>query len=533
MRVLLTVFLLITGTVAQFPAPTQFKLSGDGPPTLLRLDSTRAGLYSNIISDIRGQGDSLVWLGTGMGLSRVWLDSLVVETYLTSSELTDGSSSPFLPEGGVSALAINDDVISLAVAGQDQGVHTGFGLALTDSSREDWLYFQQPVETAADSLAEWMAGQKYFRAEPVVIPNKNVTYDMSLTDTHLWITSWSGGLRRYDLDSLTWERVPLPLDNQPTLNTCVDSLYDSNNVLKDFYLNPIDPPFGNHNHKGFAVMAYNDTVWVGTANGINRGIVDQVNGCIDWEHYFFPVDGISGNWVVGFARQDWNGQRIIWAVTINVDSEEKRGLSYTADDGATWHSVLLGERAYNVAAFDSLVLAATDNGLWRSDDGRNWALYKPAYQQLPLVVNPVIETDEITTSTVYSVYRDVNGYSLWIGTGDGLARSDDINGLNWRIFRTEFEGDYAYPNPFNASASGDQFVRFNLGVERSFIVEMDIFNFAMQKVFQRVFDRRDGSRGAYKWDGRDDNGRPVANGTYFIRFKYDNGNHWLKLIVVK
>ena len=66
------------------------------------------------------------------------------------------------------------------------------------------------------------------------------------------------------------------------------------------------------------VLVHGDTVWAGTANGINRGIminewVEDPPGnfkllnCIEWVHYSYPYDNLSGNFVVGLARQVWNG----------------------------------------------------------------------------------------------------------------------------------------------------------------------------------------------------------------------------------
>ncbi|MFH1852075.1 MAG: hypothetical protein ABIA75_06985 [Candidatus Neomarinimicrobiota bacterium] len=531
---LVTGMLLAATLSAQ--APGCFELS----KRLSVPDSTAAGLYSNAITDIRIQGDSLVWIGTGQGLSRIHSDSLTVATFYSQSGLTDNSLTGILPAGGVAALAVDGERIAMAVAGLTDGVSTGQGLAITTAAINGWRYFQQPVEAADDdSLVTWF-GSRQFQALPVTVPQQNVTYDAAISGDYLWITSWSGGLRRYRFSTGVWQRIPLPLDDQAEFPTCDASLYEDG-LLADYRLNPRDPisgssnPWqsGEHNHKGFSVLAYGDTVWVGTANGINRGIVDNVNGCIDWEHYFYPDDNLSGNWVVSLARQVWNGRRVIWAVTLGTDSRENRGLSYSDDDGETWHTTLIGERAYNVAAFDSLVFAATDKGLWRSDDGHNWVLYRPARQSLPTVGGQVFLTDEITTDAVYSVLLDTVRTALWIGTGDGLARTTDLNGLNWRIFRVELDGVYAYPNPFQSGDGGDNYVRFHLEVEESYVIAMDIYNFAMELVYHEEFDRRDPDLGTYKWDGRDANARPVANGTYFIRMNYDNADHWLKLIVVR
>lgn len=536
LRMLLSLIVLIAMLPGADLIPRSFSLKKYLDTTSASFpDSTYSGLSSNSIAVIRLQNDTLIWLGTGQGLS--WLNNrlLDINTYYSSNNLVDNTATDLVPAGGVSALAIDGERIAAAVAGQKSGVTAGMGIVITDSSRNNWLYFEQLVDGDEDTLAAWFSGRS-FETLPVTVSEQNVTYDASIAGDYLWIASWAGGIRRYSFSDSTWERIPLPEDNDPQLITCQDSLYE-NGVLKDFYLNPRDPKGGgNHNHKGFSVLAYNDTVWVGTPNGINRGIVDTVNGCIDWQHYFFPQDGLPGNWVISLARQDWNGQRIIWAATWSADDEkqlEQRGLSYTIDDGETWHSTLLGEKAYNVVAYDSLVFAATDNGLWRSNDGRNWALYKPARQSLAETNGITFLTDEITTNVVYSALYDPNRSELWIGTSDGLAMTDDLNGLNWRIFRTDVSGDYVYPNPFYSGHAGERYVRFHINVKESYVVKLEIFDFAMQKVYSQQFDRRDNDMGTYKWNGKDNNGKMVANGTYFIRLDYDNTDHWFKLIVVK
>ncbi len=516
-------------------------------------DTSQPGLLSNVISEIRLQGDSSwVWLGTGRGLSRI-KDSLTVETFFTSSELTSGSSTGgFFPEGGVSAIAIKGDTMFAAFARTINDFPTGMGVVFTTNSTLDdpaWIYYEQPIDiTDADTITVPFGGIGFFNALPVTVPQFNVSYDASIGGGYVWITSWAGGLRRLKISDGSWERVPVPKDDQLVLTTCADSSYeevDGENILKNFYLNPRDPiDGGNHNHKAFSVLAYNDTVWVGTANGVNRGIMGN-QGCIDWEHYAFPFENLTGNFVVSITRQNWNGQRIIWAATMNADDPtEQRGVSYTLNDGATWNTALIGERVYNVFAHDSLVFAASERGLWKSEDGQNWALFKPAKNITPL------EGDETLSSEVFSVVLDSrayynNGPVLWIGTGDGLARSSDLHGSNWQIYRADYDPEkiYAYPNPFSPNShnvlDGDGYVRFHLGDVASYVVELDVYNFAMENVYSTSLDRQNSKTGAIKWNGKDSNGRLVDNGVYFIKLKYSQNinvspsNHWVKLIVVK
>ena len=115
----------------------------------------------------------------------------------------------------------------------------------------------------------------------------------------------------------------------------------------------------------------------------------------------------------------------------------------------------------------------------------------------------------------------------------------DSDGTNWKIYRANFDPDevYAYPNPFSPyehnQFQGSGYVHIHADIKLSLVVKMDIFNFGMEPVLQKQFDRRQASTGSLKWDGKDKNGRMVDNGTYFIRLEYDQKVKWIKLIVIK
>ena len=534
-------------------------------------------MLSNVVTEVILQKDQLVWLGTGLGVS-VIRDSLTVETLPSSTELTEGfPGDTLLPEGGISAMAVGNQgtdqekFMFIAAAGSENDIPVGKGVAFTTDATDsviNWIYYDQPIDDESEDFEIPFAGG-YVAALPITVSQANVTYDIAFSDEFALIASWAGGLRRYRLsDALiyeiaTWQPVPLPLDDKFELTTCVDpTIYPDSSwqwvqtkwVLRDYYLNPRDPiDGGNHNHKAFSVLTYGDTIWVGTANGINRGILDLIEGadCINWEHYSYPTHGLSGNFVVSLAMQMFNGKRIIWAATVNADDPtEQRGVSYTTNDGLSWNTALLGERVYNITAHDSLVFAATANGLWKTEDGINWARYKPAQQAIPVPNTAIYSTDEVLANEVYSVAFDNRPYygnnSIWIGTGDGVAHSYDLDGLNWKIFRAEYDQDedYAYPNPFSPYThnviGGDGYVRFHTNEwSGTFVIDLDVYNFAMEKVFAGSFDRRNASSGALKWNGRDTQGRPVHNGVYFVKLNYPENQaskpspHWVKLIVVK
>jgi hypothetical protein len=524
-------------------------------------DSTESinELKSNVISEIKLQGDSssTVWLGTGQGLAMMQ-DSISV--FAMDSFTIEEPDTIMLFTGGISAIAVNDSSIIVAGATDDGVTPVGAGFYFAEDARNStisWIHFSQPVDDQTDTLADF--SNKYFRALPVTVSNNNVTYDAAISDNYIWIASWAGGLRRIPLQDLagdsSWTRVPLPLDDMDVLTTCSDTSY-ADNILKDFYLNPRDPlDGGNDNHKTFAVLAYDDIVWVGTANGINRGQIDQ-SGCIDWEHFYYPE--LAGDFVVSAARQNWDwnadgvNDNIIW-ISSRTPGLGGNGVSFTSNDGITWYTTLHDILVYNIVAVDSLVFAASENGLWKTiienpNDEPVWALFEPAIQAILLEDSLVFDTDEILTNEVISFAFDNRPYYpqavLWLGTLDGLARSSDIDGSNWQIFRAEYDPTelYAYPNPYSPYShnvlDGDGYVRFHTSEVVSYTIEMSIYNFALGNVLRKTYDRRSGTE-SLKWDGKDQNGKLVDNGVYFINLKFAEKqnlgpeDHWLKLIVVK
>ena len=516
-------------------------------------DSTAyKGLKSNMVSDIVQQGDTVVWLGTGSGLA-VLKDSSSIYT-INSKDNLSANLKDTTPLGGVTAIAAHNKTLIAAFAKSGENITLGNGLIYsTDATGEsiDWLYFEQPIDTEADSLAPF--AKRFFKGLPITVKEANVTYDAAISGNYIWITSWAGGLRRYNITQKVWERVPLPQDGDQVLNTCESASYEntpSGYILKNFYLNPRDPvDGGNHNHKAFSVVAYADTVWVGTANGINRGIIGA-NGCVDWTHYTPSANNFSGGFVVDLAVQKYKGYNIIWGATVAAESGEKNGISFSIDNGDTWNSTLIGKRAYNIEVSDSIVLVASSTGLWKTltdnplDIDKPWARYNQAKQAIKLGSTGVYDMDEILSDEVIGVSYDSRSYYsksaiIWIGSWDGLARAMDSEGTNWKIYRANFDPDkvYAYPNPFSPydhnQFQGSGYVHIHADVKLSFVVKMDIFNFGMEPVLQKQFDRRQASTGSLKWDGKDKNGRMVDNGTYFIRLEYDQKIKWIKLIVIK
>ena len=508
--------------------------------------SEEPGLRSNIINCIALQGDKNTWIGTGQGLA-VLHDSTSIFSLDTMNLVND---EPRFLFDSIASMAVKDNILVFAASSSENGIPIGTGIYIAEdglSDKIEWERFDQPVDALGDSLAE--LGDRYFLARPVTKALTNVSYDMDISGDYLWTVSWAGGLRRLDLSKMEkWERVPLPLDSLKDLNTCDADRYkliDGNLILNDYYTDSSDPEQGgNHNHKGFSVLAYGDTVWVGTANGINRGILGE-NSCVNWRHFLHPDDNLSGNWVLSIVKQEHKNERIIWAVTVNaVLSTEQRSVSFTQDDGETWEIVedLIGERCHDISVSGSTVLIASDSGLWQSNDRENWTLIPPAVEATP------VSSDEILNNSVYAVTADSRDYFskplIWIGTPDGLARSYSSIGDNWQIYRAEYDKEeiYAYPNPFSPFShnqlNDDGWVRFNTGDFAVRQVDLNIYNFALGLVYSEKFDWLS-NPGAVKWNGRDERDELVANGVYFVNLRFsesdnfDKEDHWIKLVVVK
>ena len=557
---ILVFYFVMIGSIWAQVVPRTFFVREEG-------EEDTEGLQSNVVVEIIAQGKKTIWLGTGKGLSFIEVSSggeEEPEPYtFPNEELFKNKKST---DNGISAIGVIDcrtkecvdnKTVLVAAATKIEKETAGGGLAWSQDSdllsSATWKYIKQPRDGADEVSVKW--GGVTLKALPVTVEQNNVTYDISIGEIYYWIASWAGGLRRINKDSLNkdvdaeWKRVPLPLDTQNDF-ICGDP--DSSYVLDDegsignpgypnYELNPRDPPLGNHNHKAFSVITYGDTVWVGTANGINRGIMDA-SGCVDWKHYSFPASSMSGNWVIAIEKQEWEGRRTIWAVTRAADQAgEQNGISYTKNDGETWQTVSLlkGEYGYNIFSIDGLVYIATRSGLWRTQDGQSFALYRPAMDEY---------NDQIIDNDVYAVLHDTRGSydedkALWIGTGDGLARTytPNSNTSSWKIYRSDVSPKpgtlaYAYPNPFSPTfhnrMDGDGYVRFKYVNWRGTNLSLIILNFAMEEVRTINYTNNEG-KGALKWDGRDESGTLVANGTYFCNLHYDDASHWVKLVVVK
>ena len=287
---------------------------------------------------------------------------------------------------------------------------------------------------------------------------------------------------------------------------------------------------------GFSIVFDGKDLWAGTAAGIHKS-TDRGHSWTTFSRQN-QTRPISGNFIVAIGYQHWGERNIIWAATIEaVDETEVRAVSKTEDGGLTWDVCLEGEFAHNFAFDDSVVYVATDNGLFKSlDFGETWAFFPQIYDS---------ETGEGIYTTEINSVGVGPGNTLWVGSTDGLARTQD-NGMTWKVFRAirvpGVEGTpktYAYPNPFSPLRhnliGGDGHVRFQYRTTRSTSVTVLVYDFGMNLVKTVVEERMRSHPGDYAevWDGKNEIGEMVANGVYFYKISVEGEEPlWGKVMVV-
>lgn len=538
-RIVLTGFLLTLGislAQGQLLRPVSFQLAGG--------DSTLPGLIGNGISDMKMTGDT-VWLGSGHGLSVTRDGGTSFRSF--SRQFSD------IGYGGISGLAVAGDTVWAAFAIDslvgEETAQTGVGIARTVDGGESWTRLPQPMDTLKwhyvwnddqtqiiDSTVQVYSTIRVFgqdiSAVDVVTPIKNVTFDLAYDGKWLWAASFAGGLRRSGDLGETWQRVLLPWDNETRLDSALlvelaGQIAADTVGSRQYALDPVL----HLNHRVFSVITWDDTVWVGTAGGINV----SYDGGRSWQHMSSSTTNMSGNWVVALHRQQReDGRAVIWGSTVTTGGSEVTGLSYHFEDEVEnyWYSTLAGFRIHNFASSGDAIYAAGELGLFKSKDGDHFASFPP--------IRSADGSTNIFSDAAYSVLVHADG-AVWVGTGDGLAITYN-EGLTWEIEKAQAEtGDQeliAYPNPFfpyhSKQLQGEGHLIIQYDVQAGASISLKVFDWAMSEVvtlLDGVSAAVTGSQESY-WTGRNSAGHRVANGTYFIQLKQDDAVTWTKVMVI-
>lgn len=501
------------GFITAQNTPEYYHLLEDG-----KLNKTNSeNPASNSISDILTIGDT-IWLGSSRGVSvsfdkgENWTNFYGTEAFGTES---------------ISAIGYYKGIFWAATAHSVERsgstLPEGSGLRFTTDNGLSWSKISQPLDKNEDTVVVY--GINSIRALPVTVAIQNLVYDIAFTFPYtVWISTFAGGLRKSSDRGQTWERVVLPPDR---LNSI------SPNDTLEFCLQPVAGKFcsdNNLNHRVFSVLATDDsTIYAGTAGGINK----STDFGISWQKFSNQnhENSISGNFVValGFNKTD----NSLWAATWRAEGQtEFYGVSATTDGGENWRTSLDGEKVHNFGFKSIDVIAASDNGAFRSNNfGTSWIL--------PTSIKDK-QTNIMINTNVYYAATAQTGY-VWLGSTDGLARLNESGGMwkgDWKVYfssrslssKTE---SYAFPNPFSPRQEICK-IKYSTGGKSS-SVTIRIFDFGMnylRTVIQNavrgnpsnvVDDLGGASSGVLDfWDGRNDNGEVVPNGVYFYRVDVDS-----------
>ncbi len=131
------------------------------------------------------------------------------------------------------------------------------------------------------------------------------------------------------------------------------------------------------------------------------------------------------------------------------------------------------------------------------------------FPETDLAGNPRIQGDSI----------DMGAYE-WGFSSQVSTEEDEI----LQVPRTKISN---YPNPFNPDTT------IKLELAEAGDVELSIYNVKGQKI--RTLMEAYAGRGTFecRWDGRDNNGRPVSSGQYFIKLKQNGEQTVEKIMMVK
>jgi hypothetical protein len=466
----------------------------DGFRFLAETDSLTPGdrLLSNSVIDIVPDSTTQeVLMGTGGGLS-IW--------HPNDSTFSSFDQSFGLGQGSVSALDASQGTIWAATAytaSTSVGpLPAGSGVGYSTNQGLTWTWFPQPVDP--DTVTSY---------HPTTTNIQNVTYDLLITPSEVWITSWAGGLRKFSFADSAWHLV-VP-DSQA------------------FW------PFQHLNHRVFSVTGDDSLLWVGTAQGINK----STDGGATWQNFNHgnTSNGISGNFVTALGLQHWAGDTILWAATWQADTPtETYGVSVTKNGGQSWQVVLTDSneslKAHNFAFNDSVVYVATNLGLFKSYWNVDGTLAPwgniPTSQMVDAQSGYYLTDPEVYSARVYQG-------KLWVGTAQGVAVSSDL-GNTWTVLRTNppTSGTFAYPNPFYAKLYFNVNLRYEMPAAGK--VTVRVYDYALDEVKTIANGKlRGAGQWEEQWDGKRSDGKQVATGVYYYSVEREGSDTvWGKVAII-
>jgi len=487
------------------------------------VERTRAGLGANDLSDIAFDGNYIWVVGSGSITKRLWGDGSKYSDWMSYS------AEPNFGKGSIGAIMATEDIIIMSWVFNDLYGESYYpftdGFSLSLDKGESWSrveFLDLYPERSTSSFPGFMAA----------------TYDFDFSEGTLYAAVMSSFLFKSDDLGQTWEGI---------------------------YPNADYADVNNHNHYGFSVDAYSDTLWVGTYQGINLS-VDRGD---TWENFSWTGDEAEtienpkpGNFCLAVEHKVVGGKTHVWVSSDLYENRGMRGIFHTSDNGQTWDyqskikawNFAFGHKnENNPAVSDSTIYASTPTGLIVSHDlGTNWSNIEIAE---PDSIVSIVDGKEIHTEApakrwdsgtqVYGL--TVASDSLWVTSSDGIAVSGDW-GDSWQIFKgvtrvkTIDEGrgnigvasafdetrTYPFPNPFSPKRTDRDYSRCRIqyALTKDADVSISIHDYS-GRIIRDLLDsevRLGGNEYQEVWDGRDGEGGTVPNGVYFYIIKTNKGD---------
>ena len=511
------------------------------------------GLFGTSIGDIVWSGRYL-WVGTESGVARLdpaQSSGLNATDWVTFTEFNG------LGRGAISALDATGDTVWVATLVDSvtvEGVRqAGTGLSFSHDGGDSWHHI--PNEYIFDLT---QAGFERGLGRGATV--QNACFDLSIDGEAVYAAFFAGSTVRSLDQGRTWEPF-LPGGADEIVFYASDTAADSLRMVADSLASAAADPDDIAQlrtdadslasqaflHRTFAVIAYGDTVWIGTASGV----AFTFDGGQHWQNAKVRLgeggtpllDHPAGNWVVALERQSLpDGTTAIWAGTSTTTLPgQTQAISVSRDLGQTW-SHTGPTFAWDFAFTPNFVWAGTDQGLLASSDPTLPTDSERVWDNIEVVDGQPLTGTFVGLAAVGNV--------LWAGADHGLGRSED-EGSTWRVIRDLIrtrsldEGTfvsaggvpdstalaYAAPNPFAPSRETTTIV-FSLSQDAA--VSVAIYDFASGLVRDLTADASfvGGVDHRILWDGLDQGGQLVANGTYFYRIALNTGQQAFGRIVV-
>ena len=250
-------------------------------------------------------------------------------------------------------------------------------------------------------------------------------------------------------------------------------------------------------------------VWVSTDYGANW---NEVTGTL-------PL-----RWVTRVVA-DYNDENVAYVTFSGLKwTDPQPHVFRTSDQGQNWSDISgnLPDAPINAFAVDpyrpNVIFVGTDLGAYYSTDtGQNWQYLSSSLPMVSVYDMKIHDTEYYLALGTHA--RSMYKVNLSAITGIDLPEKDNLE--------KTFQLLHNYPNPFNPITT----IPYRLSKPSQ--VRLSIYNTLGQEI--RTLVNQEQTAGDYRvtWNGKDNQGNPVASGIYIYRLQTDNFSQEKRLTFVK